>query len=251
MTDDNDQKDASANTSQSGPVMLPPAIGMRAIAIAFILAIAASTFMPWFNFAKSDGDYGFGDIGIHLPKMTIDQEQHLSIYGGALGQGGGYAMSFKGAPIIGYGIVGLSIVCALIAACGSRWSALFLAPVPIMIYKAIENKIQYPGTPWNYGFGVYICGLATIIAFISCLFLLRRRAPYDVVVDNGEELERNANATQAEDMKPPSIVFVDGKEHVSFSCAKCFSRISFRIKYSGMMERCPKCNERLMVPSIT
>ena len=154
--------------------------GARILAVCAAIVIAVSTLFPWYVFKPTSS--AMGSIGIPMPQMSIDRQQNLSIYGGSLGQSGGYAMSFKGAPALGAGIVGLSILCALIAASGMRWGAFLLAAIPFMIYGAIENKIHYPNAPWTFGIGMYVCAIATVVAFVSCL-LMRGRTADDAPIE--------------------------------------------------------------------
>lgn len=146
----------------------------RIIAVCSAIVIAGSTLLPWYVFEPTSS--AFGSVGIPLPQMSIDRQQNLSIYGGSLGQSGSYAMSFKGAPVLGAGIVGISILCALFAVFGMRWGAFFLAAIPFMIYGAIENKIHYPNAPWTIGIGTYVCAITTVVAFVSCLLVRRQTA---------------------------------------------------------------------------
>ena len=159
----------------------PSGFGARIIAVCATVVIALSTFLPWYIFEKTSSYDGFADTGLNLPQIPIDRQQNLSIYGGSLGQSGGYAMSFAGSPILGGSIVGISIICALIAICGIRWGALLLVAIPFMLYGAIENKIHFPNAPWTIGIGTYVCAIATIIAFVSCLLIkkqaVQRTAP--------------------------------------------------------------------------
>ena len=48
----------------------------------------------------------------------------------------------------------------------------------------------------------------------------------------------------------PERKLVDGRECIVFPCPECGEKISAKAIHSGMVQRCPACNERTMVPDV-
>ncbi|MBU0677744.1 MAG: hypothetical protein KJ626_06475 [Verrucomicrobia bacterium] len=90
---------------------------------------------------------------------------------------------------------------------------------------------------------------STLLAIV-CLLLMRTgfyiRWPLKNPSSAVGNLEATADTDSVESL--PLRRTVDGKDYVICVCPSCSEIVSFRTKFCGMIERCPKCDERVEVP---